>query len=175
MQRGRPHVVVTLLKLIWSPLRGALLALAAVVIFMEEFGWRPLARWVGLLAGWPPLARLESRLKRVSPKGAMGLFLAPVVLLFPLKMLALWLVHDGRVLLGVSLIVGAKLFGTALVARLFVLVEPQLMSFERFACAVQWWREVKYRVKAALVGMAAWRTLRASARWLRTTLRRLVR
>ena len=167
--------MATLLKLIWRPLRGALLALAAVVIFIEEFGWRPLARWVARLAQWPPLARLEIRLRRVSPKTALALFLAPAVLLFPLKMLALWLIHDGRPVLGISLIVVAKLVGTALVGRLFVLVEPQLMSFDRFARAVRWWRDIQRRVKAAVVGMAAWRALRVSTRWLRTTLRRMVR
>ena len=166
---------MTLLKLIWRPLRGVLLALAAVVVFIEEFGWRPLARWAARLAQWPPLARLEFRVQRVSPREALVLFLAPVVLLFPLKMLALWLIHDGRPLFGISLIVVAKLLGTALAGRLFVLVEPQLMSFDRFARAVWWWRELQRRVKAAVVGMAAWRRVRASMRWLRTTLRRMGR
>ena len=164
-----------LLKLIWRPLRGVLLALAAVVIFIEEFGWRPLARCAARLAQWPPLARLETRLRSVSPKTALVLFLVPAVLLFPFKMLALWLIHDGRPVLGISMIVVAKLFGTALVGRLFVLVEPQLMSFDRLARAVQWWRDIQRRVKAAVVGLAAWRVLRVSTRWLRTTLRRLVR
>ena len=166
---------MTLLKLIWSPLRAVLLALAAVVIFIEEFGWRPLARWAARLAKLPPLARLEARLRLVSPRKALVLFLAPAVLLFPLKMLALWLIQGGRPVLGIGLIVIAKLFGTALVGRLFVLVEPQLMSFDRFARAVRWWRDIQRRVKAAVVGMAAWRALRVSTRWLRSTLRRLVR
>ena len=166
---------MTLLKLIWRPLRGVLLALAAVVVFIEEFGWRPLARWAARLAQWPPLARLETRLRRVSPRAALVLFLAPAVLLFPLKMLALWLIHGGQPVLGIGLIVVAKLFGTALVGRLFMLVEPQLMSFEQFARAVEWWREIQRRVKAAVVDSAAWRSLQVSLRWLRTTLRRLVR
>ena len=166
---------MTLLKLIWRPLRGVLLALAAVVIFIEEFGWRPLARWAARLAQWPPLAQLETRLRHVSPRMALVLFLAPAVLLFPLKMLALWLIQGGRPVLGIGLIVAAKLVGTALVGRLFVLVEPQLMSFEQFARAVEWWREIQRRVKEAVVDSAAWRALRVSMRWLRTTLRRLVR
>ena len=164
-----------LLKLIWRPLRAVLLALAAVVIFIEEFGWRPLARWAARLAQWPPLARLEARLRQVSPRQALVLFLAPAVLLFPIKLLALGLIHGGRPVLGIGLIVVAKLVGTALVGRLFVLVEPQLMSFDRFARAVWWWRDLQHRVKAAVAGMAAWRALKVSMRWLRTTLRRMVR
>ena len=165
----------TLLKLIWRPLRAVLLALAAIVIFIEEFGWRPLARWAARFAQWPPLARLEARLRQVSPRQALVLFLVPAVVLFPIKILALWLIHGGQSVLGVSLLVAAKLVGTALVGRLFMLVEPQLMSFDRFARVVQWWRDLQRRVKAAVVGMVAWRALQVSIRWLRTTLRRKVR
>ena len=33
-------------------LRALLLTLAAVVLLIEEWGWRPLAAWVGRLAAW---------------------------------------------------------------------------------------------------------------------------
>ncbi len=61
------------------------------------------------------------------------LFLVPAVALFPVKLGALWLIHEGWATLGVTLIVGAKLLGTALVGRLFVLTEPQLAQFAWFA------------------------------------------
>ena len=34
---------MTLLKSLWRVLKGTLLVLAALVVFIEEFGWRPLA------------------------------------------------------------------------------------------------------------------------------------
>jgi hypothetical protein len=34
-----------LLKTLWRLLRGVLLALAAVVLVIEEWGWRPLTAW----------------------------------------------------------------------------------------------------------------------------------
>ena len=151
--------------------RALLLAIVAVVIFIEEWGWRPLSAWVERLAHWPPLARFEARLVALSPHLALLLFAAPAVLLFPLKIVALWLMQRGHVALGVFLILAAKLVGTALVGRLFVLLEPKLMQFAWFARGRAWWHEVKARVGAAVRASLAWRTARvlrrAGRRWWR--------
>jgi hypothetical protein len=165
----------TVLKALWRPVRGALLALAAVVIFIEEWGWRPLTALAARFARWPPLARLEARIQTLPPHGALALFLVPAVLLFPIKLLALWFIHQGRTALGVAVIVAAKLVGTALVGRLFILTERQLTHYAWFARALAWWRETKLRVKAAVRGSAAWRAARATRRRVRLWLRRIGR
>ena len=107
------------------------------------------------------------------------LFLVPALLLFPVKLLALWLIHEGRTVLGVAVIVAAKVIGTALVGRLFVLTERQLMQFVWFARAMAWWLATKRRVKAALAGSPLWRAARAAVRrvraWARLRVRRFVR
>ena len=153
-------------------LRGLLLAFAVIVVWIEEWGWRPLAAWVARLARWAPLARLEGRVRVCSPRIALGLFLVPAVLLFPLKLAALWLIHAGHGMLGVGIIVIAKLLGTALVGRLFVLAEPQLMQFAWLARAIGWWHATKLRVKALLAQSAPWQRARRLARRLRVSLRR---
>ena len=162
---------MTLLKTLWRVLRGLLLALAAVVLFLEEWGWRPLTAFAARLAHWPPLARLEARIRTVSPQAALALFLVPAVALFPVKLFALWLIHLGSTAAGIAVIVAAKLLGTALVGRLFILTEAQLMQFAWFARALGWWRATKERVKDAVRRSLAWRAARAGARrwrlWLR--------
>lgn len=162
----------TLLKTLWRLLRGLLLALAALVLFIEEWGWKPLTAWAARLAQWPPLARLEQRIAALPPKAALLLFIVPAVALFPVKLLALWLIHLGRGTLGVLVIIAAKLLGTALVGRLFMLTEPQLMRFAWFARALAWWRATKERVKAAVVRARSWRIVRAVARRWRGRMRR---
>ena len=157
---------------LWRVLRGALLALAAVVLFIEEWGWRPLTAWAARLAQWPPLARLEERIRTLPPRRALAAFLVPAVALFPVKLLALWVIHAGQTALGIAVIVAAKLLGTALVGRLFILTEPQLMQFAWFAAALGWWRRTKERVKAAVHGLPVWRQLRAMARRWRLWWRR---
>jgi len=110
-----------------------LLVLAALVLFIEEWGWRPLTAFVARLAKWPPLARFEALVRVAPPRIALLLFLAPAVALFPIKLLALWILSRGHALLGITVIVVAKLLGTAIVGRLFILTESQLMHFAWFA------------------------------------------
>jgi hypothetical protein len=168
----------TILRWVWRGVRGVLLAFAALILFLEEWGWRPLTAWAARLAKWPPLARLEQRIAALPPKGALLLFLVPAIALFPVKLLALWLIHLGRGTLGVLVIIAAKLLGTALVGRLFILTERQLVQFAWFARSLAWWRATKARVRAAVERARAWRVARASARrwrgWLRRLLQRLM-
>jgi len=159
----------------WRVLRGLLLALAAIVIFIEEWGWRPLSGLAARLGRWPPLARLEARISAAPRRVALLLFLAPAILLFPLKLLALWLIEEGRATLGIALIVVAKLVGTAVVGRLFLLLERQLLSFAWFARIVAWWHRTKTRVLAALHESALWRTVRVLRRGWRSWWRRAAR
>lgn len=147
--------------------RALLLAVAATVLLVEEWGWRPLAAWAARIARWPPLARLEASIRASSPRVALALFLVPAVLLFPLKLLALWLIGEGRAGLGIGVIVAAKLAGTAFVGRLFVLVEPQLMQFAWFARTLGWWQRTKERIRAAVRRSAAWRIAHAARRAMR--------
>ena len=164
---------------LWRVLRGVLLTLAAIVLFIEEWGWRPLTSLAARIARWPPFARFEARIANVPPRYALVLFLVPAVLLFPVKLLALWLIHEGRAVLGIGVIVAAKLLGTALVGRLFVLTERQLMQFAWFARAMNWWIATKQRLKALVVESAGWRAVRDAMRrsraWLRLRVRRRVR
>ncbi len=160
---------------IGGAIRTALLVLAAVVLFIEEWGWRPLSAWMGQLAKWPPLGRLEARIRQATPRWALVLFAVPAVLLFPVKLLALWCIHLGHALLGVTVIVLAKILGTALVGRLFVLTEPQLMQFRRFAVAIAWWRVTKARVALAVKSSSAWQSLRTMRRRVRIIWRRFAR
>lgn len=163
----------------WRVLRTLLLSIAAIVIFIEEWGWEPLQAILGRIARWGPLAALEARIRSASPRMALALFGLPAVLLFPLKVAALWLIHAGHGVLGVAIIVLAKLIGTALLGRLFVLTERQLMQFAWFARALQWWLALKARValwvRETVRRSAAWRALRALRMSLRRQVRRIVK
>jgi hypothetical protein len=166
MTRWR-QLVRGLVRRLWRGVRGVLLAIAALVLFLEEWGWRPLTAWAARLARWPPLARLEARIRTLSPGAALAAFAVPAAVLFPVKLLALWLIHLGHAVLGITVIVVAKLQGTALLGRLFILTEQQLIQFEWFARALGWWRRTKARVRAAVRSSAPWRSARASIRRLR--------
>jgi len=147
-----------------------LLALLVVVLFVEEWGWRPLTALAAAIARWPPLAALERLIRRAPPRLALLLFLVPAALLFPVKLAALWLIQEGRATLGIAVIVAAKVIGTAFVGRLFILVEPQLMTFAWFARGIEWWRSTRDHVLATLrrsvVGRLSRAIRRIARRWL---------
>lgn len=165
------RVVDGLWRGLWRVLRGLLLVIAAVVVFIEEFGWRPLSASLAWIARWAPLHWIEARIEQAPPKAALALFLVPAALLFPVKLAALGLLHAGHAAWGVAIIVGAKVIGTAVVGRLFVLLEPQLRQFAWFVRALDWWHRVKERVGVALRESRIWQGLRSillSGRgWLR--------
>ena len=159
----------------WRTARALLLALAALWFFLEEFGWHPLAAWLGRLTRWAPWARMEARIARVPARPALLLFLLPAAALLPVKLLALQLIQGGQPVIGLAVIVAAKLVGTALGGRLFMLLRPQLMTLRRFARAMAWWRQTRRRVRRALETSAGWRGLRAGVTRWRSRLRALLR
>lgn len=185
--------LATGLVALWRVLRPALvflgqLVLALVVIF-EEWGWQPLARALAALGRYRPWAILEGWIASLPPYGALAVFAMPAVLLFPLKLVALWLLTGGHVIFAGLVFVGAKLAGTAFLARIFMLTQPALMRigwfarvYERFMpwkhAAEEWlrtswaWRYgrvVKARMKKA--AKTAWERLRPSILALRETWR----
>lgn len=149
-------------RLLWRLLRGLLLLLAALWFLFEEFGWHPLAAWLGRFSHWPPWARTEALIARLPPRRALGLFLVPVALLLPVKLLAVGLMHAGRPLAGLLVLLAAKLVGTALGGRIFLLTRPQLMKIRTFARLLARWRWLRGRVRRRLVATRAWRRL---AQW----------
>jgi hypothetical protein len=156
---------------IWRLVRAPLLALAALWFFIEEFGWHPLAAWLGSLTRWPPWARLEARIARLPPRLALLLFLLPAAALLPVKLLAVQLMHSGHAAVGLAVIVAAKLLGTAIGGRLFLLMRPQLMTIRRFARTMAWWRRTRGQVRRALDASAGWCAMRAAAARWRVVLR----
>ena len=154
-----------------STLGKLLRALATIVLvpvlLFEEWGWEPLARQVSRLARLPLWARLEDRVRKLPPWGALLIFFLPVVMLLPVKLGALFLFGRSHYASGFLLLAGAKLVGTAIVARLFQLVKPTLMTIGWFGRWYPRWTGWKDRVLDRVRMSAPWRavrTLKAGAR-----------
>lgn len=159
-----------LIKLLLVPLRWLL----ALVILFEEWGWEPLQRAMAWLGRLPLLRQLEAGIRRLPPYAALLVLVLPSLLLVPLKLAALWLIGQGKALAGLLLIVGAKLVGTALLARLFALVQPALLQLAWFARLYGRWTAWKAALLAWVRASALWRSARALKRQLRRLWRRAV-
>lgn len=146
----------------------------ALVLIFEEWGWEPLARLAALLARLPLWGRIERRIARFPPWAALVTFFVPMVLLLPVKLLALYWISRGHALLGVLVVLAAKMLGTAAVARLFALTRPALMQLGWFARLYGRWVPWKDALIASFKATAAWRSAAALASGLRGTLRRVL-
>lgn len=149
--------VPTLLR---SLLKGLVTVLLVPVLLFEEWGWGPLAALMAMLGRLPVLKQIERRIAALPPWAALLIFFAPVVVLFPVKLLALYLFGEGHYGSGVSLLIGAKVVGTAIVARLFQLTQPALMQIAWFARWYMRWKTWKDGVLASVRHSALWRYLR---------------
>ena len=183
LRRGVVGLLIAL-RTISAPLalvlRRVLEVILALVLLFEEWGWRPLVRLIGELRRFRLWARFEDWLQTLRPYPSLLVFALPSVLVLPLKLASFWLIANGHVIFAGLLFAGAKVVGTAIVARLFVLLQPKLMSIWWFARGYNWlmpWKEalfaairtswawrygriVKARVKtAAIAAWARWRPL----------------
>ena len=144
-------------------LRRALRALftwtVALLILFEEWGWVPLANALARLGRLPFFRWLEARIQSLPPYAALLVFFAPTIALLPVKLFALWLIGEGQSFLGLTVIVVAKIAGTAVVARLFMLTQPALMQLPWFARLYGRWTAWKDALIARVRASAAWRAI----------------
>lgn len=151
------HAAVWLWRALRAGLGGLLNIAAALVLLFEEWGWKPLAEALGWLARFRLVQRIEAWIAGLPPYAALAVFALPATVLFPLKLVALWLLARGMVIVAGALFVGAKIASTALVARIFMLTRPALMQIGWFARAyalVVPWQEAMF---AAIRASWAWR------------------
>jgi hypothetical protein len=160
-----------MLKLLIAPFRWLIRVVLAIIILFEEWGWEPLQRAMGAIGRLPVLRQLEAVVRRLPPYVALVVFLLPGLLLLPIKLLALWLIGIGRPGLGLAVIVLAKVVGTAVVARIFALTQPALMSLPWFARLYDRWTVWKESLLVWVRASAVWR----SARAIKLRIRRLMR
>ena len=139
-----------------------------VLLVFEEWGWEPLARAfaaLGRLAWW---GALERWITRLPPWASLLVFGLPAILLIPIKLLALYLFGRGHFVLGLCMVVSAKVAGTAIAARLFQLTHPALMRMPWFARWYTPWKIWKDAMFARVRASQLWAAVRRVKRLVKT-------
>jgi hypothetical protein len=106
-----------------------LLSVLAVFLIIEEWLWDLLTAFGHTLVQWLDLQRVEQWLSQATATVALAAFVFPMLIAMLFNFMALGLVGKGLILQAVVVEVLAKLIGTLLVARVFALTKPQLMTF----------------------------------------------
>jgi len=138
------------LRVIEKILAAPFVFVAAVIIILEDWLWDDLARLAAAIGQLPVFRSIEMVIAGLPPYPSLLLFAIPSLLLVPTKLAALYFISHGRATLGFLTILGAKVLGTALVARLFVLTRPKLMQIGWFAWLYERFMTFKNRVYAAI-------------------------
>ncbi|HEY4204265.1 MAG TPA: hypothetical protein VGM35_04540 [Xanthobacteraceae bacterium] len=152
--------------------------LLALIFLLEAWLWDHLEPVVARIVALIPLRAIKAwiakKVQRLSPPLTLIVFLVPLVLLFPLKVLGLWLLAHHYWVGAMAVIVFAKLMGVGVAAFIFDVTRPKLLQMVWFrwlyesvlairARAVELVAPIMDRIKALL------RSLRSnsSSRWMR--------
>ena len=130
--------------------------LIAIILLFEEWGWEYLAAIVAWFGRIPGLRWIEGRIRALPPYASLALFAVPLLTLLPVKLLALYWLGHGHTVLGISVIIAAKLGGTATTARLFMLTRPTLMKLGWFAHWFNKWMAFKDSILTRVKASTAW-------------------
>lgn len=125
--------------------------LLAIIFLIEAWLWDHLEPIVARVVALIPLARfkqwLTERVDALPPAMTLIVFAVPIVPLFPLKMVGLYLLTHEYWLTGVSTFLFAKMLGVGVTAFVFDVTRDKLLEmhwFERLYALV-----LKLRAKAA--------------------------
>ena len=160
--------------------------LLAIVFLVEAWLWDHLEPIVARAVAWIPLRRfkqwLSDRVDSLSPAMTLIVFAVPVIPLFPLKLVGLWLLANEYWLSAGLVIVFGKLVGVGVTAFIFDVTRTKLLQMAWFkkvyefilamrAKAAALVEPIKQRIREILRGNGdSWssRTLRLIQRFRRS-------
>lgn len=152
----------------------AFIPLAAAIVFVEEVLLHYLGVAMAAFGRWPPVARLERWLAGLPPWAALLAFVAPSTLVLPVKLAAVFFALHTRFGLAAASIALGKVLATALVARLYQVLRPTLVTMPWFLASETWlftWRDRLYGFVRAL---PVWQKTKALMQRARSWLAELV-
>ncbi len=111
--------------------------LLALLFLFEAWLWehlRPIVRWVVDLLAWDRLkARVAAWVEVLPPYATLLVFLIPIVLLFPIKLIGLWFLAQGYWLGAMATLGAAKVVSMGVTAFIFEVTRPKLLQLPWFA------------------------------------------
>ncbi|MET0875749.1 MAG: hypothetical protein ABWY14_01310, partial [Tardiphaga sp.] len=115
--------------------------LLALVFLFEAWLWERLKPVVARFVAWIPWdafkARIAAGIERLPPLATLLVFLVPVVLLFPIKLIGLWLLARGLWLGAMATLGLAKVVSMGVTAFIFEVTKPKLLQMAWFAWAYE--------------------------------------
>ncbi len=119
-----------------------LLILLALLFLFEAWLWSHLAPIVAWIVARIPLREIKARvagwIEHLPPYATLLVFLIPVVVLFPLKLIGLWMLAHGSWFGAMTTLAIAKVISTGLTAFIFDLTRDKLLQLAWFRRLYEW-------------------------------------
>jgi hypothetical protein len=110
--------------------------LLAVIFLIEAWLWDHLEPIVARIVAWIPLRTfkqwLSERVDTLSPAMTLIVFIVPVIPLFPLKLVGLWLLANEYWASAIFTIIFAKFLGVGVTAFIFDVTRSKLLEMSWF-------------------------------------------
>jgi hypothetical protein len=126
--------------------------LLALIFLIEAWLWDHLEPIVARVVAWIPLrafkAWLAERVDALSPTMTLIVFIVPVIPLFPLKLVGLWLLANEYWVSAILTIVFAKFLGVGIAAFIFDVTRPKLLQMAWFEKLYGWVMTLRAKARA---------------------------
>ncbi len=110
--------------------------IAAIIFLFESWLWEVLYPIVAKIIAWLPWEKLKAwiadRVQHLPASVCVFMFIIPVLAIFPIKILGVWLVSKHYIFSGIVVFFSAKLVGLGITAFLFETCKEKLLSLSWF-------------------------------------------
>jgi hypothetical protein len=125
--------------------------LLALIFLVEAWLWDHLEPIVARVVAWIPFRAfkiwLAERVDTLSPAMTLIVFVVPLIPLFPLKLIGLWLLMHEYWVTAVLTIIFAKLLGVGVAAFIFDVTRPKLLQMAWFEKMYGWVMAMRARAR----------------------------
>jgi hypothetical protein len=133
--------------------------LLALIFLIEAWLWDHLEPVVARVVALIPLRALKAWLSlqvaRLSPSMTLVVFIIPLVLLFPLKLVEVWLLAHHYWIAAIALIVASKFIGVGVLAFIFDVTRDKLLQMGWFRRLYEWILDIRRRASELVAPVIA--------------------
>lgn len=115
--------------------KRTLVLIVTLYLLFEEFVWRWAVRFLKRIEWWSVFRPLRNWMSSLGRWGSLLLLAFSSVAFLPAQLFATWVMVEYSSVLGLAILVVAKLADVAFFAMTYLIVEPKVLRFELFRVA----------------------------------------
>ena len=136
-----------------------LIFIACIIVLFEEFIWDKITIIIEKLSTFKIFQIFENWIAKQNKYVALCMFVVPCCISIPMKFIGFFLLAHGDVTAGITIIATAEIVGTAIMAKIFFVTKPILMTFPIFAWCYNKVILIKDKARQFVVNSQVWKQI----------------